>query len=300
MTWNKKWAAARKIKIQYRLDAGLCPRCGAETNGHRLCDRCQERTNERQRTIRLNLKENNLCRECGKVEVEDGQYYCDECNEKFHGRRVGTDNSKRICKADGCDNIASRNRLYCGECLAKLNTCDVYFKKCNNCGKLFTARWKNILYCNDECFKFHRRESGLARPINRTCVVCKKEYIFERGKNFDSYCSTSCRNVIKKIRRRESKRRRKARMKTTIISIFRDVDIFIRDRDRYRCHLCGKKLNRKNRVPHPMAPTIDHIIPISCGGTHTRRNVKCACFKCNAKKGNRTTTHGEQMLLIGI
>ena len=40
MTWNKKWVAARKIKIQKRLDAGLCPGCGAEINGHRLCDRC--------------------------------------------------------------------------------------------------------------------------------------------------------------------------------------------------------------------------------------------------------------------
>jgi 5-methylcytosine-specific restriction endonuclease McrA len=35
-------------------------------------------------------------------------------------------------------------------------------------------------------------------------------------------------------------------------------------------------------------PTIDHIAPISKGGTHTWDNVGLACKRCNSLKSNNT------------
>jgi 5-methylcytosine-specific restriction endonuclease McrA len=36
----------------------------------------------------------------------------------------------------------------------------------------------------------------------------------------------------------------------------------------------------------PNAPTLDHIVPISKGGSHIRSNVQLACLECNQAKGN--------------
>ncbi|WP_353962043.1 HNH endonuclease [Mycolicibacterium houstonense] len=69
------------------------------------------------------------------------------------------------------------------------------------------------------------------------------------------------------------------------------------NRDGYRCHLCGKKTDQTKKVPHPKAPTLDHIIPLASGGTHEPSNCRCACFLCNSLKGDRGG--GEQLLLIG-
>ena len=38
---------------------------------------------------------------------------------------------------------------------------------------------------------------------------------------------------------------------------------------------------------HFMDLTIDHVIPLSKGGNHTKSNIVPACFKCNVEKGTK-------------
>lgn len=45
-----------------------------------------------------------------------------------------------------------------------------------------------------------------------------------------------------------------------------------------RCYYCGHKLSRKNK-------TIDHVIPLSKGGSDKTRNKVLACRTCNEEKG---------------
>ena len=47
-------------------------------------------------------------------------------------------------------------------------------------------------------------------------------------------------------------------------------------RDYYTCHYCGQEAN-----------TVDHIIPISKGGTDEEFNMVAACVKCNSGKRDR-------------
>ena len=72
-------------------------------------------------------------------------------------------------------------------------------------------------------------------------------------------------------------------------------DIF--ERDGWRCHLCGKKIDTSAPWPQPDSPSIDHLIPISLGGDDMPHNVAAAHLRCNQSKGNRS--HGEQLRLIG-
>jgi 5-methylcytosine-specific restriction endonuclease McrA len=39
--------------------------------------------------------------------------------------------------------------------------------------------------------------------------------------------------------------------------------------------------SEQSRKEYDYATTLDHVIPLSRGGLHTRKNVKTACFKCN-------------------
>lgn len=65
-------------------------------------------------------------------------------------------------------------------------------------------------------------------------------------------------------------------------------NIFLRDQ--YTCQYCGR------RFP-PSELTIDHVIPISRGGTNSWRNVVTACKECNNRKGNRTPAEAGMRLI---
>lgn len=55
----------------------------------------------------------------------------------------------------------------------------------------------------------------------------------------------------------------------------------------WMCHLCNQKIDPDARLPEDdMAATIDHVIPLSLGGTHTWDNVAPAHAKCNFQKAN--------------
>ena len=47
------------------------------------------------------------------------------------------------------------------------------------------------------------------------------------------------------------------------------------------CALCGLPINYELKHPNPWSFTIDHIIPISKGGTTDEGNLQPAHFKCN-------------------
>lgn len=52
-------------------------------------------------------------------------------------------------------------------------------------------------------------------------------------------------------------------------------------RDLYTCQYC-------NTPPARMHLTMDHVLPISKGGTTCWENIVTACNDCNSRKGNRT------------
>lgn len=58
------------------------------------------------------------------------------------------------------------------------------------------------------------------------------------------------------------------------------------ERDGWTCRICRKPVDREAKVPHPKAPTVDHVVPLALGGAHVYTNVQTAHFICNSRKSH--------------
>lgn len=134
------------------------------------------------------------------------------------------------------------------------------------------------------------RPATAQRPIDMswTCGSCGKACTRKpvRGQR-PKYCSAQCQE-------RAAGHRRRARLAGAFVEDVSRSDVF--EADGYRCYLCGRMTDKTKSVPHPKAPTIDHVLPLNKGGTHERANCRTACFRCNVKKQDRGG--GEQFALV--
>jgi 5-methylcytosine-specific restriction endonuclease McrA len=79
--------------------------------------------------------------------------------------------------------------------------------------------------------------------------------------------------------------RRRVALRGGIVENFTDLEIF--ERDEWVCQLCYEPIDRDLSYPEPHSVSLDHIIPVTKGGDHTRINVQAAHLRCNISKGNR-------------
>lgn len=129
-------------------------------------------------------------------------------------------------------------------------------------------------------------------PVTLTCKRCGKPFVRQSPNQI--YCSKTCSNAVYWMRRNDAKR----------IGVDEVETITLREvweRDHGRCYLCGRKTDWSDyhivngwRVTGPRYPSRDHVIALSNGGTHTRDNIRLACFECNANKNN----HGQLRLAV--
>ena len=56
------------------------------------------------------------------------------------------------------------------------------------------------------------------------------------------------------------------------------------------CGICGHEVDFSLNFPHPLSPTIDHIIPVAKGGHPSDiANLQLAHFYCNRQKSDKLT-----------
>lgn len=219
-----------------------------------------------------------------------GQKYCSaECSRAAIQARPKRPRRRRATHA---------RRSKPGTCIScGSNTGDNRCLRCKACEKSRRIAAKlPVLYVGPP----HRRQPRPNRnPVKAStrrfksgqCTICQTWFVSLNG---DLTCSTGCATIrLSQYRRLAKDRRRAVKRKAYVADVWRKT---IFERDGYRCHLCAKKTNPKHKVPHPKAPTIDHIVPLAGGGTHEPLNCRTACFRCNSLKGDRGG--GEQLLLI--
>ena len=59
------------------------------------------------------------------------------------------------------------------------------------------------------------------------------------------------------------------------------------------CGICGQPVDKSLKYPHPMSPTIDHIIPLAKNGDpYALDNLQLAHRKCNREKSDKLPGSG--------
>ncbi len=54
------------------------------------------------------------------------------------------------------------------------------------------------------------------------------------------------------------------------------------------CGICGKPVDFTLRFPHPLSPTVDHILPVAKGGHPSDiDNLQLAHWTCNRQKSDK-------------
>jgi len=82
---------------------------------------------------------------------------------------------------------------------------------------------------------------------------------------------------------RDVARRRRKYITDTTVERFPSVEIF--ERDKWICQICGDRVDKNLTYPSPMSKSLDHILPVSRGGSHERKNVQLAHLCCNKRIG---------------
>ena len=79
-------------------------------------------------------------------------------------------------------------------------------------------------------------------------------------------------------------KRRAARLERESETVSR-LEVF--QRDEYWCGICDEPIDASAKWPDPMSASLDHVVPLNRGGTHTYDNVQASHFACNCRKGDR-------------
>lgn len=165
---------------------------------------------------------------------------------------------------------------------------------CITCREWFLARYGRTLCNNDSCTVSTYGWTPRGTLVESTCRVCDRTFQYITKTRPPLACSPACRKEAGSDSRRRSKATRRKR-ENYQRRHYRRSDIF--NRDGWRCQICKRKTRPKAQVPHLLAPTIDHIVPLSRGGADTPENVQTAHFKCNSRKRNGAAN--DQLRLVG-
>ena len=244
---------------------------------------------------------------------------CLECGREF----IAEVGNEKYCSIE-CRNISTewiKNLSY-----HKKNNVPDLNKTCVVCGRQFSAHNRNVLVCSDECSRARKRELYHAkndelvsiraeiraqikqlrdtqkraeheeelasRMLYKKCVVCSSE--FSTLNPAQRTCSRKCSNKLAKAKKlhRIPKEQR----------VDKDITLeALYERDSGVCYLCGGKCSWEDydavkKHPLPLYPSIDHIYPVSLGGTHSWDNVRLAHFRCNAIKSNNVIANYQDMV----
>jgi hypothetical protein len=160
---------------------------------------------------------------------------------------------------------------------------------CSSCsGPMYDSAKARLRYQQDEQLRERARAHSRAVPRMTAALVgkvihckgCTETFIYQlpgkAGAARTAFHSTRCaeRWYRKKHRNKNRRRYEKGRV------------LRIAKRDAWVCGICGKGVVQALVYPHPYSPSIDHIVPVSMGGSNRRDNVRLAHLMCNVERGD--------------
>lgn len=185
-------------------------------------------------------------------------------------------------------------------------------RECMVCGTMFEVTKHRKTCCSPACTKGRSatvlKRQRLAGLPDRECEFCL-EPVPMSARRDARFCSVSCQqarwyvdhavelrartaewNRVNDGRRRAYRHARRARMYAVAYETFDAWEIA--ERDGWVCHICSLPVDRALGYPDPGSKSIDHVLPLIKGGSHTRANVAISHLLCNIKKKDRVSFEG--------
>ena len=224
-----------------------------------------------------------ICRNCGKEITTKShkrggvKQFCDlQCYREFRNTANWTYVTCHYCGKVFKEQRDAQN-LYCSKGCASRAVAEM---KREQRAEINAARSEHdrILLEEYRAAKKHADELLYRLEHEKFCKVCGKLFI-ARNMNYEC-CSPECSRKADNARRdKRIKRNGEPDLTISLHRLYR--------RDGGICQLCGKVLDFDRDPNDAEYPSIDHIIPLSKGGTHTWENVQLACRRCNWEKSDR-------------
>lgn len=208
--------------------------------------------------------------------------------EEFWARRKSPDGLALRCKScikayQKSEAVLARRRVRENKHYAEVTKAEreaaLLGRTCEFClGALQLGTPANTRFCSKRCndAAYYRANQERIKQRVREWEQANRERVAENHRLWKQKNPERLREL-----RSAYNHRRRARIADRPHEEFAFEDIF--DRDGWVCGLCDMPVN-------PAVASLDHIIPISKGGSHTRDNVQLAHLDCNKAKGDRLIT----------
>lgn len=152
---------------------------------------------------------------------------------------------------------------------------------------------KRLIQKEQNRIRAHERYVKNFVSVEKVCKYCGTPFMTEYKKS-KMFCSEECAHKHSHYLSKLAEKRRKGKI-TALEKLDSDITLpLLFQRDKGICKICGtmcdwKDVENKNgfAVVGENYPSIDHIIPISKGGSHTWDNVQLAHKRCNSIKSNK-------------
>lgn len=261
-----------------------------------------------------------VCEACGKVTSRsrrgnDARRACSrECGWTLsHGKR-GPFFWQQVTSSQRSEILSEWRRGLRQRSILRGQSSEIDFVECPTCERSFMRRPSGKRarqkYCSASCknraqylmakdrLAEDRRREKFRRVDVRVfyCAHCgkRKAYAGRFKGQRRKYCSDRC-STIASVNDYQRRKRAAASSCDGVIGLGE-----LARRDGMACGICGKRVNlslSRKSPPHPMSASVDHIVPLSEGGTHSWENVQLAHWICNVRKGSGSV--GSQMRLVG-
>lgn len=135
-----------------------------------------------------------------------------------------------------------------------------------------SLKWKNQL---DE---WKKTKAERSRDKKRMAYAKKRARDISDGKIVPRKTMTE---EERKEARATARRNRKARERAAVGKLSKGIRKYLYEAQQGKCPVCKSKLI----LDGAKKCHIDHVVPLSAGGTNTDENVQLLCFECNVSKG---------------
>lgn len=232
------------------------------------------------------------CKVCGHVQerhANSKSFRCDGCAEAEREERERIAEIERETEEKRKLSIKII-KLLTGHIVA-LERESLLPRECHRCGREYVAESLKSVHC-DNCIAMIKAEQEELRAMWEgkivQCAECGKEIPMTRKNS--RFCSKKCNRKLHH-RLREIQKRNTLETNGQI-----DWDISLNKlykRDRGLCYLCGERVDMNADSNSNWYGSIDHVIPVAKGGTHTWNNIKLAHRYCNSAKRDNVYSERE-------